>query len=930
MAQPNNAVLTPSPVRPNDLADNYASAWAIDIKGGLHSVETIAQRDATLSNRREWGMLCVVYLDPTPENNGIYQLVRGKSDTNILTNDNWVRFTVDSNSGGGEWISSVKDIISSPPGTNQKGDRYLVGSPGIGAFLNNDYKIAQWDDIANGGAGAWVFTQPSEGFTVRVDNNKNVLYKFTGTYSENGIWKKEYLNQVRYIQPTSANGVTYTFTSSTDITALDAYSYSVYIAKFGAANTGACQLQIDGLGYLPLKKSLSGSEVDLDASDISTSLQYQVTWNNGTFFVHLGGGGAVGVIGPAEDPAGYTDGLFTDFTPNTPIGIPIDRFNEILLGLVPPQAPPLQDWSMNTPSFVDGKISFNSLTVGFTPVPGGAIGSDFNASGKRKGITSKVSQTKTTVYYNDYTGDFNPAAISNQSPIPAYPAKSFGDGLTGSIIMRLNGVTISNVDLSSTYGQINQAGSGSGVILSAATASKFPTGTPFETYWSRTGQFIIKKDDANLKTGFNYLDLRHRNTPSFDRIIASFSWVADASAAETSFTSQQLKSTTAPDFISTANKTLSGIKFIDSLSLIYRVTIQNHANNTYIGTSNALSTVCEIPTPTDNPNGVNSKITTTNTPVMNPSLSGQSITTPAAPSSPMVVDSTFALNTSVRRMNERMNFRIIVNRTVQGQDSGGTLTVNNWFIDNYPTPTNKLDNEEEFDQETRRMVNGSTKYTTIHDSISSLPSWDSTKSLYTDAAHRNGLQVINGQLVYPRFNFSGVGFSYTNPNFSLGSSVNYSLCNTISFGFSNTGDSSGTKHRTFTRKFYLGLANYTSLEFKITFTDTEFVSATTPLSGNKCWAEVKLPYKGTDTVPDGGLVGGAVTGWMDMYIDYSASTGTQNGAGAKKGSIGTSGNSWKVMFGGKGTFYSGGIVIFRFTASENWAGHLSKITCYGA
>lgn len=48
------------------------------------------------------------------------------------------------------------------------------------------------------------------------------------------------------------------------------------------------------------------------------------------------------VIGQAED-GGYTDGIFTDFTPNTPVGTAVDRFNEVLLLLAP--TPPSNDWS---------------------------------------------------------------------------------------------------------------------------------------------------------------------------------------------------------------------------------------------------------------------------------------------------------------------------------------------------------------------------------------------------------------------------------------------------------------------------------------------------------------------------------------------------------------------------------------------------------
>jgi hypothetical protein len=51
------------------------------------------------------------------------------------------------------------------------------------------------------------------------------------------------------------------------------------------------------------------------------------------------------VIGQAEDGA-YTDGIFTDFTPTTPVGTAIDRFNEVLLLLAP--TPPSNSWTSPT------------------------------------------------------------------------------------------------------------------------------------------------------------------------------------------------------------------------------------------------------------------------------------------------------------------------------------------------------------------------------------------------------------------------------------------------------------------------------------------------------------------------------------------------------------------------------------------------------
>ena len=47
------------------------------------------------------------------------------------------------------------------------------------------------------------------------------------------------------------------------------------------------------------------------------------------------------IIGPAEDGT-YTDGIFTDFTDLTRVGVAVDRFNEMLLLLAP--TPPIDNW----------------------------------------------------------------------------------------------------------------------------------------------------------------------------------------------------------------------------------------------------------------------------------------------------------------------------------------------------------------------------------------------------------------------------------------------------------------------------------------------------------------------------------------------------------------------------------------------------------
>ena len=75
-----------------------------------------------------------------------------------------------------------------------------------------------------------------------------------------------------------------------------------------------------------------------------------------------------GSIGLAEDGS-YTDGLFTDFTPITPVGTAVDRFNEVLKGLAPGAAPSLDDMDSNS-SGTGAKLSFGSSQAisGYTNV----------------------------------------------------------------------------------------------------------------------------------------------------------------------------------------------------------------------------------------------------------------------------------------------------------------------------------------------------------------------------------------------------------------------------------------------------------------------------------------------------------------------------------------------------------------------------------
>jgi hypothetical protein len=916
----NIGTLVTSPIRPNDSLDLIPSAFSNEIKGGHHSYATISERDAIIEERRDWGMLCTVYDDPTTALNGTYKLQYGLYDTVITNDNNWSRLTADPNKLD-EWFSSVSDIVDNAPLVPIDGQRFLIATPSFGVFATRSGQVAEWNSLLNGGTGDWIYYTPTLGTTLRVDDEFNVIYKYDINANPVNLWIKEYLNQIRYINPVSDNGLTYSFTHS-NTTPLDFYSYSIYYANFGTTNSGISELQIDGLGYYPIKKVSGNSQFDLDVNDLVPGIQYQLTWNSGFFqLVGFNAGASAGIIGDAED-LDYTDGLFTDFTPSTPIGVPIDRFNEILKALVPPSAPDIQSWSLGGPSFTTGKLSFdptNADSFGLTAVPGSTIGTTYGPSGFQKGINSLYTQPKTTTtYFQDYTGILNNNISKGPGePIAAYTTYSFGNGLTGSLVLSLNGTTVSSVDLSSTQSSIDttSAGATSGFVLSSATNSFFPSGIPFNVFWNRTGTYLVKRDDPRLRPGYNYLDIKHI-LPATTLQLGTYSWVSDSSVSATSFTNPQLS------ISSGVPRYLSGIRFWTNVSITYTVDFQFHVQNTY-NPNSILNAQCSIPNTSTNPNGINSKTTTTSTVVMGPPAS-KSITTPSSPTTVQNISWSFTLNNNVRRMNEGLSFSTSVVRTVQGTDTSSFLQRNNWYIDNYTTdPTFTVEN---FIKETYRLRNGSLKYDTTNDNITTYQTWNNQASLYSDTDHRNGLQVLNAQLVYPKFNYFNSGDGLTNPNFGQ-SDVNYSLCELLNFGLPITDLGASTNYRTYTRQFYLGTSNFTNARFTIVWDSTAFINSTTSLSGNNCWAEVKLPRNPSASPA---LVGGAITGWMDMTKPFIDSENWANGSGSLKGTRPTTSNSsWEVTFGSRGTVLSGGYILFRITAPSTWIGHISQITCIG-
>jgi hypothetical protein len=273
----NTGTLISAAIRPVDSLDPIASAYATEIKGGLHSYATLSERNSIIFERREWGMIVNVYNDITSSNNKTYQLKYNNSSTNIMDNLNWVEFSGSGGSGGGsEWIDSVKSIINIEPSSPTNGDRYILGNSPTGTnwSLLLPGLVVQW----NLSLSKWDSTSPTEGMSVRVDNEDNSIYKYEG-----GSWQKEKVGQVRYIQPTTSNsGLSYSVTTNPPIN--EYVNDMVFLTNFSTSNIGpTVSLDINSLGYKLLKKPTSSGLSNLNPGEIKTGVIYNISYD-GTYF----------------------------------------------------------------------------------------------------------------------------------------------------------------------------------------------------------------------------------------------------------------------------------------------------------------------------------------------------------------------------------------------------------------------------------------------------------------------------------------------------------------------------------------------------------------------------------------------------------------------------------------------------------------------
>lgn len=572
-------------------------------------------------------------------------------------------------------------------------------------------------------------------------------------------------------------------------------------------------------------------------------------------------------IGQAEDGS-YADGLFSDFTPLTPVGTAIDRINEVLLGLAPPPAPALDQIS-TTDSGVTGKLSFGAAhaiatytNVG-TQDGGAAVDVDgtFSNSGDRKGIF-----TATNVFNGVLNDDVTAHAYS-------YPADSFGNANLGTLKLEVNGTVIHSVDLTSFGSGNSLNGNGSGFNLSAATSVSFPDATPFALFKYRTGTYTIAV--ADQRNGFNYVRVIHTTTG--DSITNWFGWVNDGDTTATTFSSLSFSGLSM-----TGSAFLSGVQYHTGGTATYNATISNHHRNTYSSSGSAIThptlTNCTIPTTSVNAAASPNWEATT-----------QVLAQTATANASRILDGDFSANTTV-------------DRTVQ-TDSSSSVTNGGFrlLVDtNIASPSSETDLIDSFNGEGYRMrsnlsLTSTASYATGPNN--SPADWDSTVSLVSGTAGYDGLLVTNSALRYPTQGANGGNFGAitngpaSNPNYSAASG-----------------------NRTYLRYFFVGTGKQ-NFNLNLGVSSVTFVSVATGPSGNNLTMEILAP----NTTQNGS---GTVQ-FKDAVVAYTDNDAIGCFSATHGATIPT---NWGVTLGTRSTATSASVIVCRITAAAAWTGNIGSIT----
>jgi hypothetical protein len=443
--------------------------------------------------------------------------------------------------------------------------------------------------------------------------------------------------------------------------------------------------------------------VSYDSSPTSTVIQEEV-----------GTGGSGGTIG---DPGtcDYDEGLL-DLDEDTTIGQAVCEINRVLASIAPAEAPALTNLTSTT-SGSNGSLSFgaSNFLIGYASVAGigdlpardvdgtfyeSAFGDDF-----RNGML--------------FTGDsisaeLNGNVVANGSN---YSAGSFGKASDGNLKLRLNGLLLLTIDLSSSVSAIvDSTLNGSSLSVSTATSGTSYTGEPFDLYVHRTGDYTI--DTSDMINGWNYIQVTHEVIPAEPTSFITtnyIDWIKDSDTTPLSASSPVLD-----NLSMTGLNQISGISYFTGGTAEYDLNIEEAYKNIYDSSTGAITF-----------NGTNSTASAID---FDPILAGDETKTMT------VADHTVTI-TATKLIDESISISTNAShpRTSDSLVTGGLASISNILLDNTaPTSTNS---DELFDDEVYRLE--SDNYSTQADVTNIANAFDSA----SDRASGGDAIIFNSQLV---------------------------------------------------------------------------------------------------------------------------------------------------------------------------------------
>ena len=639
--------------------------------------------------------------------------------------------------------------------------------------------------------------------------------------------------------------------------------------------TGSLTRLADGSSYL-----IAGTNVSISSG------------SNGAVTISASTGSTAGLIGDAEDGT-YTDGLFEDFTPTTPTGTAVDRFNEILKALAPDPAPALDDIDNDNSAGLTAFLSFgasNNQSAGTPAYASSATAAGFSAVDVNQEYAASTSGNNIRKGIYDgtvvLTGDLNEdvAIAQHNTGVTNHVANAFGNAEQGTIKLFVNGDLKHSVDLTSSTAGSGVPGNGSAsklngnssgfINLSQTGSAVQSNGDDFPAFFHRTGKYQI--GTADQRRGWNYAQVIHsfgstNNTTNF------VEWINDDNADALSAAGNSIS------FTGSGSIHLSGVEYFQSGSITYKSRVVNAYK--YIFDNNAIQFPTAFTALSQNNRSfslANQAKPTINTGANETHDKILHLTASAAITADYFLSGTVTAGTTVTHPRKS-------DITNGAQSALSPILM-------YNLSNNSTNTVENFQRENFRLVSGS--YNTQANVTDAANVWNSTIYMTaSNAGHSDGLQFFDRKLLSPINTANNGNFSI----FSNGPSENPDY-------------STQTGTRTFYR-YFRNESGSTQYDFSLNLQGSgTIVTHGTTLDASKINVLVKLPEK---------------TGWMDVAGTFVLDSVADNdGASAVTTVLAkdTTLNAVNYINFGNVGVSNNEYVLVLIKADESWTGNVSQIT----